>query len=375
MGSMRQRSPGTWQLIVDLPRGPDGKRRTRAVTVTGRKQDAKLELARLELEAKGAAPLTAATLTVAEFLDRWLEEMEPGWAASTASRARLAVRRYLAPGIGPVKLQQLTALHVSGLYRQLLRAGRQDGGGLAPGSVRTAHQVLRNALGKAVEWDLIARNVCQSVALPKAPPAADTAVTREEVERLLQAAGETELRLVILLAIGTGMRRGELAALQWSAIAERVVRVDWAAEPLGKEGEVKEPKGKRRRALTVPRSLAAALEAQRAAQDAARRLLGSAWQENGLVLTQGDGRPIPPAMLSDWFRRLAARAGVPHVTLHGLRHGHASWLVEEGVDIYTISRRLGHASAAFTLARYVHQVGAGDERAADRLDEAIREMG
>jgi integrase len=374
-GCMRQRSPGSWQLIVDLPRGADGKRRPFSTTFRGTKRAAAAELARLVLAAESGAPLDARTVTVAAFLERWLDEMAGHWAASTLATCRHIVRCYITPHLGAVQLQQLTALHVSGLYRQLLAGGRRDGTGLAPGSTRGVHRVLRQALGKAVHWDLIAKNICERVEPPPAPRAAEIAITRTEADRLLRAAAGTEMYLLVLLALGTGLRRGELIALRWEDLRLSLLTVNRAADPVGAAGVTKEPKGRRRRGMLLPPVLVTALDLHRQEQHALREFLGPAWQEHGLILTQRDGSPLHPKQVTDRFRTLAKRAGVQHLTLHSLRHGHASWLVAEGVDIYTISRRLGHASAGFTLNAYVHTVGSGDQHASERIDDLLTGIG
>lgn len=177
-----------------------------------------------------------------------------------------------------------------------------------------------------------------------------------------------------MLALATGMRRGELLALQWSDIDldTATLRVERSLEETKAGLRIKPPKTKRgRRSIKLPAEAVSMLRAHRIGQMKLRLELGQGGQPS-LVFSTIEGKLLSPDNLSrDWARVCVAKK-LPRVSFHALRHTHASVLIHAGEDILTISRRLGHAKAATTLDTYGHMVDGADAAAAEAIEKVLK---
>ncbi len=242
--------------------------------------------------------------------------------------------------------------------------------GLAPKTVKNVHGLLHRALEDAVEQDLVARNVA---ALKAARPAKVPRVERrvwapEELRRFLAALAADRLAALWQLDCTTGLRRSELLGLPWTAldlgagelaVVQRLVVVEGKPEiRLG----TKTPKSARR--ISIDPATVAMLRAHRKAQATERLAWGPAWTDHGLVFTREDGTPLRPRQVARSFDRLVAAAGLPALTMHGLRHSYATAGLAGGVDLKVMSERLGHANVAITADLYTHVLPAMDAAAA-----------
>jgi integrase len=198
--------------------------------------------------------------------------------------------------------------------------------------------------------------------------------TPEQLRAFLARARHDRLYALWLLVATTGMRRAELAGLRWvdvdldaarlSPRRPRVV-VNYAVH----ESEPKTRMGKRSLALD-PATLAA-LQEHQARQEQERAEVGHAWRDSGLVFTRPDGAPIHPDLITDWFRRLARKAGLPAIRLHDVRHSYATAALAAGVPAKVVSERLGHANIAITLDVYSHVIPGMDAQAANAVASLI----
>ena len=177
-----------------------------------------------------------------------------------------------------------------------------------------------------------------------------------------------------MVALFTGMRLGEVLALRWSRIdldGKRLL-VREALEPTKGGVGFKTPKTKAgRRDITLPDILVGVLREHRRAQLQLRMQLGLGRPDDALLFSQLDGSPLHPSNVSSDWGEFAGRIGMPEITFHGLRHTHASQLIASGVDIVTISKRLGHARPSVTLAIYAHMFTSDDSKAAAAINAAL----
>jgi integrase len=373
-GHIRERGPGTWAVVIQVGRYPNGRPRYRWYTVKGGKRDAQRELNRLLAEMQAGSHVEPTRLTLAQYLEQWLRDYAKATvSARTYERYEEIVTKHLTPALGKHLLARLTPLQVQGYYTQALASGRRDGkGGLSKQTVLHHHRLLHTALAQAVRWQLVARNVAEAVEPPR-PDELETAVVDVEAAgRLLEIASGGRLYLPVLLTLMTGMRLGEVLGLRWEDVDLKngVLRVRQALEQTRAGLAFKAPKTHRsKRPVALPSLLVDALVWHRGEQERVRTLLGSAWQEYGLVCSREDGAPWPPKLLSKAFEHLASRAGMPEVRFHDLRHSHASQLLQQGIPLKVVSERLGHARASTTLDIYSHLLPGMQEEAARRVDE------
>jgi integrase len=195
------------------------------------------------------------------------------------------------------------------------------------------------------------------------------------MQSVLQQLKQRSIYIIAATALATGMRRGELLALRWQDcdLDRATVRVEQSLETTKAGLRVKEPKTKYgRRTITLPASLVAELRNHWTAQQQQRLRLGMGKAPHGsLVFATWDGRTRHPDGLTKEFATAMAAIGRPEITLHSLRHTHASQLIAAGLDVLTISRRLGHGSAAITLRVYGHLFANSDARAAEVMEAAL----
>jgi integrase len=379
-GHIRRRGERSWELKFDAYRDPvTGRRETRYHSFKGTKREAQAELVRLSAEVVAGAYIDAVPETVGEFLERWDRDwLSLNVSPKSLERYRQILRLYVCPHIGPIKLQKLRAVHLSELYAKLLRSGGQDGRALAPASVGYVHRILHRMLGHATTWGLITTNVAALVSPPPAPKDEITILAEEQIGALLRHLNGRTLRPIISFMLGTGARRGETLALRWKDVDldNATVRIEQSVEQTKSGLRIKAPKTKHgRRNVSISPWLVAELRAHRLRQQERRLALGLGKASgDSLVFARWDGELRAPHWLTQKFAQAAADLKLD-CTLHGLRHTHVSQLIAAGLDVLTVSRRIGHASPAITLDVYGHLFKNTDTRAAEIMEAAFAKVG
>ena len=222
---------------------------------------------------------------------------------------------------------------------------------------------------------MVGRNVASAVRPPKVDAEEIVILSADQIGDVLAKLAGHRLAPIAAVAIGAGLRRGEICALRWGAIdlEAGALRVECAMEQTRAGLRVKEPKTRHgRRTIVLPGFVVDALHAHRREQLEQRLALGLGRSEpRDLVFTLPDGSPWGPDYLSRCWHRATLALGLPLVGLHALRHSHASALIAAGIDPLTISRRLGHGTPAFTLATYGHLFSNTDTAAARAIEGAL----
>jgi integrase len=366
-GTIKSRSPGSYRIRYSLGRDPvSGKRRFATATVRGTRKEAEQELVRLLRTVHTGEHVDPSRVTVGDWLGLWVNSTRAEVSPKTHERYAEIVRCYLVPALGTIRLQRLTASHIQKGYNEFSRSP-------SPRTRRHIHRILKSALARAVEQQALARNPADALKrLPKVEPKPITVLTVEQSTRLLQAIRHTTTYWPVLIALATGMRRGEILALRWGNVDldKGVVRVVESLEQTRKTGlRFKSTKTDRARAVTLPRFAAEELRHWRSQQAQALLVLGIRQGAETLVCARQDGRPKAPESLTHDY--LIGRAkDVPRVRFHDLRHSHATQLLTAGVHPKIVQERLGHASIAITLDIYSHVSETMQGDAAARLDAA-----
>lgn len=309
--------------------------------------------------------------TLGQFLPYWLDVKKPHLKASTWLRYRVFVENHLIPALGRVQLVKLTPQHLQHLYAAKLEAG------WSPTTAHHLHTVIHGALEQAWRWGLIARNVADLVDAPRMAKAQMHVWTPEQANAFLTAVAASDDRLAALyvLALTTGMRQGELLALQWSDVLldgsqpSVTVRRSLEIREHGQRamGKPKTETGRRR--IDLSARAVDALRAHRKRQAEERLAMGAAWEDNDLVFCNSLGRHLEPNNIKRWsFIPLKKAAGVPDIRFHDLRHTAATLLLLEGVAAKIVSEMLGHASIAITLNTYSHVLPTMQRSAAAAMD-------
>ncbi len=376
-GHIRRQGKGTWAIVLDIGYDHRGKRRQKWHTVRGARRDAQRELTRLIRELDTGAYVEPAKLTVGELLEQWLTaHAKQNVSAKSYERYAEITCRHLIPALGAHQLAQLRPLHIQGYYGQALLNGRLRGkGGLAPQTVLHHHRLLKQALKQAVKWQLLARNPADAVDPPRPLHHEMSTLSEPETAALLKAAAGSPIRLPILLAVATGMRRGEILALRWGDVdlEKGYLSVRQSLELTRAGFNFKQPKtAKGRRLIALPALLCEALQEHRRQQAQERLRLGPVYENLDLVCARADGRVWHPQSFSKEFKRVMGSVEIRRVRFHDLRHSHASHLLRQGVHPKVVSERLGHATVAITLDRYSHVLPGLQEDAALKIDRVLR---
>jgi integrase len=288
-------------------------------------------------------------------------------------------RKFPGARIGALPVTKLAPVHISTAYTRWATEGRRDGkpGGLSPQTRRHIHRILKAALGRAVEQQVLARNPTDAFRkrLPKVERREMVTLTTEQAARLLEAIKRNRVYWPVLIALSTGMRRGEILALRWKNIDldRGVARVVESLEQTKAALRFKAPKTEKARAITLPSFTVE--ELRRLKRQQAEELLALGVRQSGetLACSRHDGEPMPPRSLTHEFAKVSGRAkDVPCVRFHDLRHSHATQLLSAGVNPKVAQERLGHSTITTTLDLYSHVTETMQGDAAAKLDTAFR---
>jgi len=286
----------------------------------------------------------------------------------TFERYRTIVRVHLIPALGHLTLDKLHPMKIQELWARQLETH------LSPTTVRKHHNVLHAALVHAVRMRLLIVNPADAVTPPKPRHCEMKVLEDDGVARLLATVKGTAIHIPVMLALATGMRRGEVLGLRWSDI-------DFAAGSLAVRQTLQEAEGKRlfkspktpksRRVIALPTVALDALRHHKAEQAETRLRLGQLYRDHDLVCTQADGSPWWSSGFDRAFRRAKKQAGID-VRFHDLRHTHATQLLRAGVHPKVVSERLGNASIGITMDTYSHVMPGMQEEAAEKIDAGLR---
>jgi len=295
-GSIRERSPGRWAIILDLRDPATGRRKRKWHSFAGTKRAAQIECARLISELQGGGYLEPSKVTLAQFLDRWLDHIQSQVSPRSHERYGEIIRTHISPSLGAVVLTKLRAEQVSQAYTKALAGGRRDGkGGLSPRTVHHIHRILKQALAQAVRWQMLSRNPAD-VDPPRIERKPMQTLDADQTIDLIEAARGTALFIPVLLGALCGLRRGEITALRWRAIDLDAgqLAVVASTEQTGEGVREKETKSGKDRTVVLPSMLIDELRQCRVRQTEALLRIGVRLTDNHHVVAREDGEPIQP---------------------------------------------------------------------------------
>lgn len=354
-GAIDQMPDGRWRARISLGIGTDGKRSRKAIY--GKTKTEVQKKLRQAHNANDAGQLPTATkTTVAEYLKFWIENVSRA-AISTKDRYQQDIRTKINPLIGKVKLQQLTGLHIDSVI------STAAGSGSAPSSQQKIFAVLHKSMNDAVKRDLIGFNPCAKSDKPRLKKSKHTVWTADQSQSFLKHVAGHRWFALFTLAMFTGMRQGESLALFWSDI-------DWTKNEISVVRTLTDVKGKATigevpktdagdRGIIVPPYVMDALDKHRGQM----MMDGHPTSGKNLVFCNHAGKIINRNnLVSRTFKPLCAKAKVPVLVWHEMRHTTATLLLESGIPINNVSELLGHASSVVTSRIYAHATKTGMAR-------------
>ena len=370
-GSIRKRKDGRWEGRYTAGHDPEtGKAIYK--NVLGRSQaEVKEKLKQAIGEAQALDITKAGKYTVGEWMEVWFQDYAKIKVRPSSHQTYQGyIHNHIRPNIGDIPLEKLTSLDIQKFYKKLLTQGRVDRveakgqpKGLSAKTVRNIHQILSSALKLAQEQRLILTNPAEGCALPRVEHQEMKTLTTVQLASFFREARESGVFELYYLELATGLRRGELLGLKWEDIdLERGdLRVRRQVSRIN--GEVVEAPLKTKNAY---RTLPLAEDTVSVLQEQRRKVGNSPW-----VFPSPSGGPISPDSVLHMLHRVLKRAGLPKVRFHDLRHTFATLVLQNGVDVKTVSGMLGHFSAGFTLDTYVHITSAAQRQAAQTMGSVL----
>lgn len=403
-GSIRKRSNGTWEGRYITGRDPGTGKQIRKSVYGKTQKEVRQKLAQAVAAIDNGDYFEPSKMSLAQWLDVWTADYMGDKKYSTVKHYKAQVETHIKPGLGAVKLSQLSPHVIQRFYNNLLENGRtvlkhdeagkvmKKGGKpitenvpLSAKSVRNVHGILTKALSVAVDVGYIKVNPADRVTLPRVEKKEIHPLTDEQVKDFLRVAVEDEYEIILTVILFTGLREAEATGLTWDCVDFNAGTIKVCKQlqkrPLADGGFTFAPlKNDKVRILKPAHSVMELLKRREKEQAAQRLQAGEAWQgwnttedrKTALVFTTATGSNLSPQTVYNHYKKLAAKIGAPDSRVHDLRHTFAVLSLQNGDGIKVVQGNLGHATAAFTLDVYGHVSEKMKEDSADRMEAYIK---
>lgn len=388
--NLENRGNGSWRVTISDGYAPDGSKRRfqRTIhvdpskTIKAQRREAEKQAALIEADYQRKLVLMGNKITIEALAEEYLQDRveRRRLKESTAKQYRDLLYWRIIPELGKEYVQDLTARDISGFYRKLktapARSGRSKTGKLSGTTQHQYHTQLHALLKYAVTMGYIAVNPADQVEAPRKDTKSAQCLELADVARLLTALDgldDPQWRLFFYMSLYTGMRAGEIVALNWEDIKGNVLSVRASAVKIKGQGTARADRPKTKagiRSIILPDVIMKQLSAHRREQLAYRLPFGSAWPEPDAVFTSDDGRRMSLDSPTHKFQKILKANNLPHITLHGLRHTAASAMIAQGISVTDIAKQLGHAQTSTTLDIYAHAFAEANARAAKAVESA-----
>lgn len=370
-GQVRKRASNSYLVRIYLGK-INGKRKYSSKTVHGSKKEAEEELTRMLRRKDAGTFVGRCKKPLAEFMDEWLRSKQQSIAPSTYGSYEKIIRLHIKPGLGYLKLHQVSAPRVQAFYNDLSQ--EKD---LSPAYVRQIHSVLRQALAKARAWRLIERNPADTdlIDLPKREEKDYRIFALDEVARFFETTVGDRFYALWVVLLTTGLRPSEALALKWKDLEDGWLQVrrtltltDYQKGAYEVTTSLKTKRSKRR--IKLSDFVMNALEHHRREQAERIMIAGHHFEGNGFMFANGAGSFWDINKVRRRFKTALKRAGLPTaIRLYDTRHTHISHLLMQGVNLKLVSSRAGHASIQLTADTYGHVAPESEEMMADVVQD------
>ncbi len=369
-GSLHLRKDGRWEGRYVVGRDGKGFPITKNVLAKTKAEcAAKLEQLRENLEVPAPEPPKPG-ISLGDWLDYWYQTYKKSnLRPNTQMSYERRIYQHIIPALGHIRLDKLTTGDIQQFYTHLKQNGRLlrrelYGNGLSDQTVRGIHTTLRAALNRAAEEKLLVRNPADGCKPPSDKPREMQVLTPEEIQRLLIQAKEDGCYELLLLELSTGLRRGEILALQWSDLNLKTGALRVERQVHRVRGELVLPPPKTRagnRTVILPAPVLKVLKAYRTTTHS-RWMFPSPVKEDS---------PMDPAAVRKRLQTVLDRAECKRLRFHDLRHTFATASLEHGMDVKTLAAIIGHVSSSTTLNIYAHVTDEMQRAAAVKIDRGI----
>ncbi|MCI2047833.1 MAG: site-specific integrase [Faecalibacterium sp.] len=370
-GSIKHRADGRWEARYVLGHDPATGKAIRKSVYGSTQQDVRRVLAAAVQMIDTHTYKEQAKTTVGAWLDFWYKTYCDGILKRyTLMSYESIIRLHLKPALAAIRLCDLTTDDIQKLVQKLQRQGK------SPKTVKNVCGCLSAAIEQAKGDGRIMSNPCEYVKYPKAAQKEVQPLTVEQMTALLNAAAGDSYEDVFFICLFCGLRKGEALGLSWRQVdfeSNHIIvdqQLQHTTQNLGGYYIMAGTKNGKARMRDVPPFIMDRLHAVKQRQLLDQLKAGRAWaNEWGLVFTDALGGHLHHMTMQKHFKRVATAAGVPDARVHDLRHSFATLSLANGDDVKTVQANLGHATAAFTLQRYIHTSEQMKKDSAQRLQD------
>jgi integrase len=352
-------------------------------------REAKAEQIRMAAARQAGTFVAPSAMTVREYVEgHWLPTMQHQIKRTTATNYERNWRRHIKPAIGELRLQAVLPLHLDAVYRDLtverkVEVTKADGStvertqrALKDKTIKNIHLQISKIFRDAERSELVARNPADRANPPRVMPSPEGEIKAwdaEELQIFLRHVRTDWWYPFMRLAAMTGMRRGEVLGLRWSDLDfdRGSLAVRQAIVAAGYDTYLDTPKSHRPRTIDLDPKTMKALRRRRKEQLEDRLAAGDTYLGSDLVFTKADGSLVHPDTFTQAFHRKVEQTGLRRITLHGLRHTHATLLLKAGVPVQVVSQRLGHSDPGFTLRLYGHVLPSMQADAVNKISRMV----
>jgi len=378
MAHLKKRGRKKWQIVIELERDPvTGERKRKYKTYNGTKREAENKMAELIQKYKdGNNADKYSEMKMKRLMRKYINNHQHNVATRTADRYRRIIKNHLEPAFGEMLIKKVKPMHIESYQTQKLNSGRLNGEGLSASTVRMHHNLLNSIFEYAQRLEIIERNPVSLISLPKKKKSKHKFLSREELNQILDYSEGLWIHDYILVAVSTGMRRGEMIGLEWENVdlKNKKISVVQALKRTSQGIELSEPKTKSSvRSISITDNTVTILRKIKSEQEKNKLNMGDNYNDRfDFVFCEKNGRYCNPNTVTRRFKRVVEAVGLEEIKLHDLRHTMASFLIKIA-NPKVVQERLGHSSISMTMDLYSHLSDDLQQKAADDLSEFINQ--
>ncbi len=377
MASVKHVKGDKWQVTISAGYDEEGKRKRIYKTITAKTEKQAKKLAKsLEGEIEKGDYIESSKYTFKDYTEKyWLVNKKIRLEPKTIYEYENLLKNYIYVEFGNKTLDKIDPLMIETFYNKLRTPGlRKDGGTLSENTIKHYHQLITSILQSAQKKKLIKENPCNLVEIPMIKKKESKFYDESQINNLLQALKTAELKYkaIVYIALFCGLRLGEILGLNENDINfdKNEISITKASQYLPTIGVFeKEPKNESsNRIVAMPKIVMDIIKEQILDKKKQQIRLGSKWKSSNKLFIKWNGEPMYTYAPSKWFNKFLKKNNLPPLPFHGLRHTAATYLINQGMDVKSVSTTLGHSKANTTLNIYAHSFKKANKESAEIMD-------